>query len=67
MFKFYVMKKEFERYSALLCSPNTITGRIGEEAVFSGAAGQACPEDGAVGENELLQQIKVVLPRGITV
>lgn len=51
----------------MLCSPDTIAGRIGEEAIFSGAAGQACPEDGAIGENELLQQIKVVLPGGVTV
>lgn len=49
------MKMEFERCSVLLCSPDTIAGRIGEEAIFSGAAGQACPEDGAIGENELLQ------------
>lgn len=48
-------------------SPNTITGRVREKAILSGSAGQACPENGAIGQNKLPQKIKVVLPRFITV
>ena len=43
------------------CSPGTVARRVGEEAVAGGAAGELRAEHGAVGEDQLLEQLEVVV------
>jgi hypothetical protein len=46
--------------------PCAVAGRVDKEAVAGGAAGEPCPEHGAVGEDELLEQLEVVVTRLVT-
>ena len=47
-------------------SPDAVACRVGEQAVLGRPAWQSCAKNGAVRQDNLLQQLEVVLPWGIT-
>lgn len=46
---------------------DAISSRVGKQAITSGAARKASPENGTIRQYQLPQQLKIVLPRSITV
>lgn len=47
-------------------SPNTVSCRVREQAILGGATRVSCSENKTIGQNQLLEEIKVVLPWCIT-
>ena len=57
--------RERERLSEV--GPDAVTRWVSEEAVYGRATGETSTENRAIRQDKLLQQLKVMLPRSITV
>lgn len=58
-------KQKFDA-NAMECSPDTISGRVREEAVTGRPTGQASSENRPIWQHQLLEELEVMLPRCIT-